>query len=69
MISAKEAADFGLVSRVYPVDELLDKAIELAERISAHSLQALSAAKKAVNAGNTWCSRCIVPIVICCKLV
>ncbi|CDS39491.1 enoyl coenzyme A hydratase [Echinococcus multilocularis] len=50
-ISAKEAAAFGLVSSVYPVTEVVDRAIALAERISAHSLVALRAVKKAVGAG------------------
>ncbi|EUB61531.1 Enoyl-CoA hydratase [Echinococcus granulosus] len=49
-ISAKEAAAFGLVSSVYPVTEVVDRAIALAERISAHSLVALRAVKRAVGA-------------------
>ncbi|VDM16349.1 unnamed protein product [Hydatigera taeniaeformis] len=48
-IPAKEAAAFGLVSCVYPVAEVVDRAIGLAERISAHSLVALKAVKRAVG--------------------
>jgi len=49
MISAQEALDAGLVSKVYPAEELLDKALGCADRIAAHSLVTLQAAKEAVK--------------------
>ena len=51
MISAREALAFGLVSRVFPHEELLEKAIDLGDRIGRHSSIALKAAKEAVLAG------------------
>ncbi len=54
MISAKEAAEWGLVSRVYPAEEVLEKAIDLGERIAKFSLVALRNAKEAVNAGKLF---------------
>ncbi|KAM7541804.1 hypothetical protein Aperf_G00000005868 [Anoplocephala perfoliata] len=49
-LSAKEAVAYGLASSLHPVTEVVDSAVSLAERISSHSLVALRAAKKAVNA-------------------
>ncbi|VDO06043.1 unnamed protein product [Rodentolepis nana] len=49
-ISAKEALTCGLVSKVHPVDEVVNASVDLAERISSHSLVALRASKKAINA-------------------
>ncbi|VDM02271.1 unnamed protein product [Schistocephalus solidus] len=52
MITAQEAAAVGLVSRVYPVNEVVDRAISLADRISRFSSLALRAAKESVNAAH-----------------
>ncbi|VDD75408.1 unnamed protein product [Mesocestoides corti] len=54
-ISAKKAYEFGLVSCIHPVSEVLEKAISLAERISVHSLPALITVKAAVNSGRRRC--------------
>ena len=49
LISANEAKEFGLVSNIYPTDLLLNKTLELAERIASKSLPVLIMAKEAVN--------------------
>ena len=49
MIDAKEAERAGLVSRVVPVDDLLDTALEAAEKIADLSQAAVMMAKEAVN--------------------
>lgn len=49
MIDAAEALRIGLVSRVYPADQLLDEAVKAAEAIANHGLLATMAAKEAVN--------------------
>ena len=49
MISAEEALAAGLVSKVYPAEELVNKAVECADRIAANSLVTLQAAKEAVK--------------------
>ena len=51
-ISAQEAEKHGLVSKVVPVDELVDEAVKLGEKISGMSKVAVSMAKMAVNASN-----------------
>ena len=51
-MSAVEAEKHGLVSKVVPVDELVDEAVKLGEKISALSKVAISMAKQAVNAAN-----------------
>lgn len=48
-VFAEEAAAIGLVNRVHPHDELLDKAIELATEIAARPPLAIAAAKEMVN--------------------
>ncbi|XP_074597465.1 enoyl-CoA hydratase, short chain 1 [Brevipalpus obovatus] len=48
-ISAKEAEHWGLVSRVFPTDKLLDEAIKLAEKICVHSKLIAAIAKDSVN--------------------
>ncbi|XP_063618435.1 enoyl-CoA hydratase, mitochondrial [Cydia splendana] len=48
-IDAHEAEKMGLVSRVFPVEKLLEETIKLAERIGAHSPLVVKMAKKAVN--------------------
>jgi enoyl-CoA hydratase/carnithine racemase len=39
----------GLVSKVFPPDKLVEKAVELAEQIGAHSQIVVQMAKEAVN--------------------
>ena len=48
-INAKEAQMYGLVSAIYPVDNLLEEATKLAEKIAAHSKIVVQLAKEAVN--------------------
>ncbi len=48
-MDAEEAERCGLVSRLLPVDELVDEAIKVAERIGRHSRPIVSMAKEAVN--------------------
>lgn len=49
MIEADEAERSGLVSRVVPADQLLDRALEMAATIAAKSPVSTMAAKEAVN--------------------
>ncbi|XP_013917922.1 PREDICTED: enoyl-CoA hydratase, mitochondrial [Thamnophis sirtalis] len=49
-ISAQEAKLAGLVSKVCPVDKLLDEAVGCAEKIARHSKLVVAMAKEAVNA-------------------
>nr|AID66689.1 enoyl-CoA hydratase [Agrotis segetum] len=48
-IDATEAERMGLVSRVFPVEKLLEETIKLAERIGTHSPLIVKMAKAAVN--------------------
>ena len=50
MIDAAEAERSGLVSRIVPAGELLDRALEIAELIASRSLISTMAAKEVVNA-------------------
>ena len=50
MISADEAYRIGLVNKVYTQNELLDKAIEMAKKITVKGQQAIRLAVKAVKA-------------------
>ncbi len=50
-ISAKEAKCAGLIDEVYPADELMDKAKELARSIARNGPLAVSTAIKAINEG------------------
>ncbi|TDJ55326.1 MAG: enoyl-CoA hydratase [Ignavibacteria bacterium] len=50
MISADEAYRIGLVNKVYPQSELLDKATEMAKKITGKGQQAIRLAMKAVKA-------------------
>ena len=52
MIDSKEAMRIGLVNKVYSQAELMDKAIELAEKIASKGQQAVRFAMKAVKAVN-----------------
>lgn len=49
MMEAKEAESAGLVARVVPVDDLLDTALEAADKIGEMSQAATMMAKEAVN--------------------
>jgi enoyl-CoA hydratase len=49
MMEAEEAESAGLVARVVPVDDLLDTALEAAEKIGEMSNAATMMAKEAVN--------------------
>ncbi len=48
-LSAEEAARWGLVNRVVPVERYLDEALTLAEQLAARAPLALRIAKEAVN--------------------
>lgn len=52
-IKAKEAEQIGLVSAVFPTDQVVNEAIKTAERICSHSPIVVQLAKEAVNAGNS----------------
>jgi len=52
-IKAKEAEQIGLVSGVFPPEQLVDQAIKTAETIAGHSRIVVQLAKEAVNAGNS----------------
>lgn len=49
MIDANEALRIGLVNHVYPQSELLNKAIEMANKIASKGQQAVRLASKAIN--------------------
>ncbi|XP_046481697.1 uncharacterized protein Echs1 isoform X1 [Neodiprion pinetum] len=49
-ISAQEAEKAGLVSKIFPPEQLLPEAIKLGEKISTHSPLIVSMAKESVNA-------------------
>ncbi|MGI6227639.1 MAG: short-chain-enoyl-CoA hydratase [Peptococcales bacterium] len=51
MIDAEEAKRLGLVNDVYAADQLLDKAVELANKIASKAQIAVSLAKAAINRG------------------
>jgi enoyl-CoA hydratase len=52
MVSADEAYRIGLVNKIFPQAELLDKTLELANKIASKGQQAIRFALKAVNATN-----------------
>ena len=49
-MSAQEAEKAGLVSKVFPVEDLVDEAVKLGETISSMSKVATAMAKECVNA-------------------
>ncbi len=51
IINAAEAYRIGLADEVYPHDELMDKAIEMAQKICAKAPIAISLAKETINRG------------------
>ncbi len=51
MINATEAHRIGLVDEVYPPDELMDKAMEMAKLICSKGPVAVAAAKECINRG------------------
>lgn len=50
-ISAKEAYEYGLVSRIFAPDQLVSEAIKLAEKIGENSKLIVALAKQSVNSG------------------
>ena len=50
-IGAAEAKELGLVSHVYPPDELMDKALELANAIASNAQVAVRQSKAAIRRG------------------
>ena len=50
-ISAAQAQEMGLVSHVYPQEELMDKALELAQAIAANAQVAVRESKAAIRRG------------------
>ena len=51
VIKAEEAKEMGLVSHVYPAEELMDKAMELAQAIAANAQVAVRQSKAAISHG------------------
>jgi len=50
-ITAEEAQKSGLVSKVFPAEEVVNEAIKTAEKISSLSKIAVQIAKEAINTG------------------
>ncbi|KAG8039810.1 hypothetical protein G9C98_000539 [Cotesia typhae] len=48
-ITAQEAEKFGLVSKIFPADQLINEAVKLGEKIAANSQLSVALAKEAVN--------------------
>jgi len=51
-MSAQDAEQAGLVSKVFPVAEVVSEAVKLGEKISGFSKIAVAMAKEAINASN-----------------
>ena len=51
VIKADEAKAIGLVSEVYPAEELMDKALELANAICANAQIAVQESKRCIRMG------------------
>lgn len=52
MIDANEALRLGVVSRIFPQDQLMNKALEMAQKIASKGQQAIRFAIKAINSVN-----------------
>ena len=65
-ISAQEAEKHGLVSKIVPVDELVDEAVKLGEKISGMSKVAVAMAKMAINASNNLSLDEGTIYILCC---
>ena len=50
LFSATEAKEAGLVSKVFPAEELVDKAVATADKIASHSKLIAQMCKQATNA-------------------
>ena len=50
-ITAQEAHRLGMVNDIYPLDELMDAALKIAEKIASNSPTAVQAVKRAVHLG------------------
>jgi enoyl-CoA hydratase len=48
-LKADEALQMGLINRVYPVEEYLEKSIHLAQELADRAPMAIKAAKRAIN--------------------
>lgn len=48
-LSGQEALEYGVVQEVYPSEELIDKALELAGQIAKNAPRSITAAKKVMN--------------------
>ncbi len=57
MIDANEAFRIGLVNHVYPLNELLNKAVEIAKKITYKGQVAIKQSIKAINAANEMSSK------------
>ncbi len=51
-LSAQEAERLGLVSKIFPADQLVDEAVKLGEKIASMSQVAAAMVKETVNAAN-----------------
>lgn len=51
-INAKDAEKAGLVSKVFPVEEVVGEAVKLGEKIAGHSKVAVAMCKEAVNSAS-----------------
>lgn len=51
MVGADEAKKMGLVDEVYPAEELMGKAMEMAKKIAAKSAPSIALAKELINRG------------------
>ena len=51
-LSAQDAERAGLVSKVFPVEDLVNEAVKLGEKIAGMSQVAVAMAKEAVNASD-----------------
>jgi enoyl-CoA hydratase/carnithine racemase len=50
-MSAQEAQQSGLVSKVFPAESLVEETVKIAEKIAANSKPIVAMAKEAVNKG------------------